>query len=302
VVKYFSILLLVTALFAFIIPAKDGGDKLTTPKAKAAFKLEAQLKPLQSKLPIPKEGDWLHKRNERGQTLTQYIQTRFVKASSERNKLYIRLLGTFNKKERKVIEITAEYLQLFFGLETKILDSISLKDIPKRKVRYKIGTKQVSAWYLIQKKLRPNLPGDAAAMIGFTTEDLHAPVGNYVFGLATIKRRVGVWSIHRFGNPSSTQASFKKCLLRTMKTAAHETGHMFTLYHCIAHHCMMNGANHLDELDSEPPHLCSACTAKLQYNLGFNAKERFAKLKAFWEKYAISDDGVYFGKAIEALE
>jgi len=54
--------------------------------------------------------------------------------------------------------------------------------------------------------------------IAFTASDLWpGPGWNFVFGLASLRERVGVWSIHRFGNPSKGQAAFTQTLLRTLQ-------------------------------------------------------------------------------------
>ncbi len=55
---------------------------------------------------------------------------------------------------------------------------------------------------------------------------------------------MGVWSIYRNGDPRQGDDAFRLCLRRTIKTATHETGHMFSMYHCTLFECNMCGSNH----------------------------------------------------------
>lgn len=48
---------------------------------------------------------------------------------------------------------------------------------------------------------------------------------------------------------------FRLCLRRTLMIAAHETGHVLTMQHCIAAQCLMNGVNNQEERDRTPLHL-----------------------------------------------
>src|SRR3712207_7363776 len=50
------------------------------------------------------------------------------------------------------------------------------------------------------------------------------------------------------------RSDFKLTLLRTLKIAAHETGHMFSVRHCTKYECVMNGSNHLGETDRSEEH------------------------------------------------
>jgi archaemetzincin len=63
--------------------------------------------------------------------------------------------------------------------------------------------------------------------------------------------------------------------------AAHEVGHVLTLRHCTAFACLMNGSNHLDELDRQPLHLCPVCLRKLCWNLRVEPVPYLCRLAAF---------------------
>jgi archaemetzincin len=55
---------------------------------------------------------------------------------------------------------------------------------------------------------------------------------------------------------------------------------MCGIHHCIHFSCLMNGSNHLKELDSQPLHLCPVCLRKLQSSAGCDVVARYEKLPA----------------------
>ena len=142
--------------------------------------------------------------------------------------------------------------------------------------------KQILSTYVLDEVLRPRLPADACACIALTTSDLWPGRGwNFVFGQASLSERVGVWSIARNGDPHGDDAAFRLCLLRTLKTASHETGHMFSMQHCTLYECNMCGSNHREEADRRPLWLCPHCLAKLCHATGADPLRRFKDLAAF---------------------
>src|SRR5690606_25214957 len=103
---------------------------------------------------------------------------------------------------------------------------------------------------------------------------------NYVFGQASFDARVGVWSLARLDD----NASYDKFLRRTLKIAAHETGHMFSMRHCIKYECLMSGTNHLGETDRRPIDACPECTAKICWLSDISAADRYRKLAEFTKR------------------
>jgi len=99
------------------------------------------------------------------------------------------------------------------------------------------------------------------------------PSWNFVFGQASLRERVGVYSFARYDSAFYGEArdrDYETLLLRrSCKVLAHETGHMFGLAHCIYFNCLMNGSNHLAESDRRPLHLCPVCPAQtaMEYRL-----------------------------------
>ena len=55
----------------------------------------------------------------------------------------------------------------------------------------------------------PRRPEDAVAVLGLTTSDLWPGEGwNFVFGQASLRDRIGVWSLYRFGDPERSDADY----------------------------------------------------------------------------------------------
>lgn len=265
-------------------PAADGLWMLDAENREAIERLRHLAKPL----PPPEAGEWLAEHWESGQSFEAYLASDPPIAQGERSVLYVVPLGSFSEVEAAVLQQATEYMGLFFGLPVEVLDSIPMEaageaaNIPPSAYRSSgrgFGPQFRSEW-ILQKLLRPKLPRDAAALIGFTAQDLWPGQGwNFVFGQANLKHRVGVWSMARFGDPALSQASRALALRRTLKVATHETGHMLGMRHCTAWSCNMNGSNHLGESDRQPLDLCPVCLAKLAYATDVNLVERGEALK-----------------------
>jgi archaemetzincin len=263
-----------------------------------------QLLPLHKKLAPPRSGDWLDRHVELGQTFNQYVHSFPIRADRQRRTIYIQPLGDFNPTEKKIIDLTAEFMGAYFQLPVKSREGLSLDLVPET-ARRKPGddrSEQILTTYILDVVLKPRLPKNAVALIAFTAADLWPGEGwNFVFGQATFNDRVGVWSIHRYGNPESGDDAFKLCLLRTLKTATHETGHMFSMNHCKFFECNLCGSNHLAEADRRPLEVCPHCLAKLCYATGADPVKRFEKLIQFYKNRGMASEREYCEKSLEAM-
>jgi archaemetzincin len=259
---------------------------------------------LHAPLAAPQPGDWLAIHQEAGQSYKEYITGRPIRAQAPRRVLYIQPLGTFRPSERKIVELTAEYMRIFFQLPVRVRNDLGLAVIPERARRTHPhwGMPQILSTYVLDNVLKPRLPADAVAMIALTTSDLWPGEGwNFVFGQASLADRVGVWSMHRFGDPAKTDDAFRLALRRTLGTATHETGHMFSLAHCVFYECSMCGSNSLSEADRYPLWLCPQCLAKLCYATGADPAKRFKELAAFAKAHGLAREEEFWRKSIEAL-
>ena len=150
--------------------------------------------------------------------------------------------------------------------------------------------------------MRPRLPADACACLALTTSDLWPGEGwNFVFGQASTTDRVGVWSIARNGDPHGNTDSYRTCLRRTLKTASHETGHMFSMQHCTFYECNMCGSNSLVEADRQPLWLCPICLAKLCHATGADPTKRFDALIKFCKDHELKAEQEFYEKSAEKL-
>jgi archaemetzincin len=294
-----GVLLATTFLYEWCAAAGKQEDPRVLP---AKF---ARLLPLHTKLGKPEPGDWLDRYPELGQTYQQYLRSRPVRATEWRSIIYVQPLGDFSASEKKIVDLAAEFLGVYFQLPVKVRERLALDVIPQkaRRMRGGVGSQQILSTYVLDKVLKPRLPKDAVALIAFTTTDLWPGEGwNYVFGQASLADRVGVWSIHRYGDPADGDDAFRLCLLRTLKTATHETGHMFSLPHCTFYECNLCGSNHLAEGDRHPLHLCPVCLAKLCHATGADPAKRFQQLIEFHKAHGLKAEQEFCEKSLAAIE
>jgi archaemetzincin len=264
-----------------------------------------RLKPLHLPLGEPQEGDWLSSHQEAGQTFKQYGRSRPNVLTRRRHKLYIQPIGQFSQKQIQLIELSREFLKIYFHCEVETLATKTEKAIPDAAQRFhpQWGDHQLLTSYILEKILAPELPDDAFATIAFTTSDLWpGDRWNFVFGYASFRDRVGVWSLYRFGDPEKGDGDFRQCLKRTLKLATHETGHMFSIQHCTAYRCNMQGSNSLQESDRQPTYLCPECHAKILYATKADPIERYQKLIEFCKTHKLTDEMQFFQKAKAKLQ
>jgi len=172
----------------------------------------ARLVPLFRPLGRPQPGDWLYHHPEPGQTYRQYLACGPVRPTSQHRVIYIQPLGEFNQTQRKVVDLTARFLHVYFQLPVKMRPAVSLDVVPERarRVHPTWGDKQILTGYVLDELLRPRMPRDACAMLALTTSDLWPGEGwNFVFGQASLRDRVGVWSIYRNGDPAESEEAFR---------------------------------------------------------------------------------------------
>jgi len=223
---------------------------------------------------------------EHGQTFQEYLAVNPNVPRDRRRILYVRQLGDLTPAQHRILEITAEYLEQFYGLPTRIAPTLPIDHVPARARRFNqlLDTEQIQTGYLMDL-LKRALPDDALAQIGLTASDLYPDEKmNFVFGQSTLRDRVGVWSLHRLGEPDQSEAAFRTVLARTLKIASHETGHMFSIPHCTKYECIMNGALSLGEVDLHPFDACPECMAKICWATCSAPRDRYQRLASFFSR------------------
>ncbi|WP_395062234.1 archaemetzincin [Flavobacterium sp.] len=257
-----------------------------------------KLAKLDVKLSVPKEGEWLAEHPEDAQSFEKYCSIKPISISDKRKVIYIQPIGMFTSEENQIVENTVAYISLFFKLKTLVLPTISENYIPANKKRIKYGIEQLDASYINNKILPNKIPKDGIVLMAITAKDLYpSPSWNYVFGLANYEKRTGISSFNRF----LTNDDFTLCLDRTIKTAVHEIGHMFSMKHCKHAVCLMNGVNHIVESDSKPNVLCSECLKKLSWNLKYDDKQRLKGLISYLKEHDLEKDAVILQQQLDVL-
>ncbi len=257
------------------------------------------IRKLHKKLGPPQPGEWLDKHPEAGQTFTAY-QNSGRGPDATQTVIYLQPLGKFSPSEQKLLDATADYLGRFYGMPVKVSPPIVLDSVPDNARRINENTRESqSLTSYLRGLLKERRPDNAVAVLGLTTTDLWPGEGwNFVFGEASLTERVGVWSTHRLGNP---EKDFDLVLLRTLKTAAHETGHMLGIQHCTAYECCMNGSNHLPESDRRPLGFCPEDEMKVWWTCRLDPVRQYTKLIEFADAYKMGTEAKAFRAALAAL-
>jgi hypothetical protein len=96
------------------------------------LELEEKLRPLAEPLPPPRPGDWLAEHDEPGQTFSEYLDARPVRKGDDRHTIYLCLVGDFSEAQRRILDLTQDYLALFFDCPVTVRRQIALGSIPTR--------------------------------------------------------------------------------------------------------------------------------------------------------------------------
>ena len=248
----------------------------------------------------PEEDDWLFSQKENGQTFDNFLNDISNLISKETNIIYINPL---QEMAQEFLDNISLYCQSFFyPMQVKLLKIVSLETL---NVESRINDESEKIQYharQINSKMVEYLPNDAKCLISILLDDLYAGENwNYVFGLASYKKRVGVFSFARFSDSffdKNKSFAFDNYLLyHSCNTLTHEICHTFGIKHCIYYICLMNGYNSLEEAEKQTLYECPVCLRKLQYSIGFEPLERYKKLLEVTKKF-----GGYFEKACKWYE
>jgi archaemetzincin len=239
------------------------------------------------RLPPPGENDWLDRFPETGLSFEEYVATSPVRPTAARRTLAFVPVGETDLEGRRLFAAACGFAQSWFRLPSRILEPEELPAEGHQRVR-KFSwlpdrvTQYRTDWFL-DVLLPPLLPDDAICLLAVSSADLYpSDDWNFVFGQSTFQRRVAVSSFVRyrasFSGRRETESARRLALLRSLKVVTHEIGHAFGLRHCVEYECNMNGSNSLDESDRRPLRLCPPCLRKLQWNVGFDVRERYRAL------------------------
>ncbi len=285
--------------FLMLTAALPALGNAAAPAAEDPFPAKAsKIRPLFKTKAPPRAGDWLADHKEAGQSYAQFRQTVTKRAIDSYDTLRIVPIGPLTDGQAQVFDTVQEFMKPFFGLELVVDAPVSLANLPDsaKRLQFEVtGGRQLLTTHLLNVTLMKRRQPRDAAVLGLTAVDLWpGPGWNFVFGQASLKERVGVWSMARNGD-AERSGTRNLCTLRTAMTATHETGHMFGIRHCVAYECGMNGSNHAEERDRQPLEFCPECQPKLWWTLGVDPLKRSRGIEAVARKHG-------FDKMAEAFQ
>jgi archaemetzincin len=258
-------------------------------------------------IPSPRPGDWLAEHYENGQTFDEFICSDRNIPDEIRNVIYLQPVGQFRQDQSLSLDLLRKYAAAYFGMNLEILPASDLRrlNFTTRSNPYSQNRQILTGDIL--RHLKRNLPGNAFCVLAITMEDLYPdPRWNFVFGQASLRDRVGVFSFARYDPVfygESRGSQYHHLLLRrSAKVLAHETAHMFSLAHCIYFKCVMNGSNHLQESDSRPLSLCPVCLRKLQSSIRFDVAARYRRLKQFYRNVGFISEQDWVTRRLKKIE
>jgi len=216
--------------------------------------------------------------------------------------IYIQPLGSFASKRSPDLRRAVDFARVFFfGLDVQLLQPVEFESIHPR-ITHRVNeytskrqyhSEGILAWLNSANTKRAcgrNVRKELVC-IAVTMEDLYPrEEWNFVYGIARIGDGVGVWSFARLdplffelddNQLASLEPSQEERILinrRGIKILVHELTHLFGLKHCIYFTCLMNGANHEEEMVRQPFWLCPICLRKLHSSLKFPVLQRYMAL------------------------
>lgn len=247
-----------------------------------------------SPIPVPGPGDWLSTHLETGQSFDLFTRENTNLPDEERHTLYLQPLDHFPEHRSPPLIKLKKFAECFFSLPVKLLPAqeIQTPGVASRRNPY-TGMMQFLTSDILNQ-LRKKLPDDAFCVLGITMRDLYPrPSWNFVFGQASLRHRVGIYSFARYDpvfTDEKDEDSEKTLLRRSCKVLAHEILHMFGLKHCIYFHCLLNGSNHLGESDARPLYLCPVDLRKIHHSIGFDPLKRYRSLRRFYRSVQFDDE------------
>ena len=258
-------------------------------------------------IPEPKPGDWLAVHNERGQTFEEFKASQPNRPGQNLHVIYLQPLGDFMPEQSPSNDKLREFAAAFFATEVKVLPPVKIDRSTVVTRRNPTTNNPQILTGDVLNFLKARIPADAFCILAITMEDLYPePSWNFVFGQASVRERVGVYSFARYDAAfyGAPRASGYEALLlrRSFKVLAHETGHMFGLAHCTYFNCLMNGSNHLVEADRRPLHLCPVCLRKLQWSIGFDVLKRYSALEGIYRANGFTDEADRSMRRLKSLQ
>ena len=245
----------------------------------------------------PAPGEWLAEHPERPQSFDDFLNASTNVPTPARRVVYVLPIGAFPDTAPPIERLQA-ITKAYFQLDVRVLPAVAIADvhatsrINPHTHRRQLLAPDVLGW------LTKRVPADAFGLIAITMEDLYPePSWNFVFGMASLRERVGVQSFARqdpafFGEERGHDWQHI-ALRRATWTLVHEIGHMFGLTHCTYFKCVQAGSNHQQEADRRPLHACPVCLRKLHSAIAFDPAVREEELARVLAEAGIADEAAW---------
>jgi len=273
----------------------------------------------------PEDSEWLDSMLDKtpDQSFRSYVSSRPNRPDKSRNVLYLLPLCDPRDLEApafpegpwpswRALEAVTE--RFFAPMIVRTLPAVPMQQLKPRPGSRSgsWGVEQYNAATALDA-LEGLVPRDAYGLMAVTMCDLYPkPEWNFVYGLARLTKRVGIFSFCR--HTPTHEASHSEAWLgaqllhRSMKTLLHEIGHMFGMKHCTWYNCLMRGSNG-EGVEHQINHLylCPACLRKLHWCIGFDIRERYAGLLEIYQEYGdvhqlFEQDCVFMRSRLEKLQ
>jgi len=273
--------------------AAIGETSLLEPALRRAFDPAGDFAPMRD----PGAHDWLAEHPEAPQTFADFLRADTRVPGPQRKVIYLLPLGEFPPEAPSLASLSM-VVHAFFQLEVRVLPQVRLADVAaKRRIHATTKKRQLLAPEVLTWLTR-RLPDDAFGLMAVTMEDLYPQESwNFVFGMASLRERVGVQSFARqdpafFGDPR--EDGWQALMLRRATwTLVHEISHMFGLSHCVHWECVVAGSNNQAEADRRPLHPCPVCLRKLHSSIEFDPAAREDAVARVLEQLGITDEAAW---------
>jgi archaemetzincin len=169
-------------------------------------------------------------------------------------KIYILPLGEIDEE---VIQYLKNKIPEVFSLEVEVC---SPKKIPL--ISFNPKRRQYHSSLILEELSKEKLKGYTLAICDV---DLYVEGLNFVFGEANPLNKICIISLTRLRQEYYGLSKDNNLfLLRSLKEAIHELGHIFGLSHCPDPKCVMHFSNCLLDTDKKDFNFCSLCKRKLK--------------------------------------
>ena len=210
----------------------------------------------------PEKGEWRYEHHEASQSILAFASShpRLIKKPT----IYLLPIGQRSQQQDSIYHMASSFLTNFFEFEAQQLPQLSLKELSDTI----FASGKLNSSVLVNDILLKHQKDSFSIIVAITALPITpSSMASSVFGQASLANKTCVVSLAELGKFRNGKPNFKFELQRSLKVMVHEISHSIGLKHCQTYSCIMNGINHLHELDKTPLKFCPLCLAKLKWRL-----------------------------------